>query len=349
MKKINFLFIVLTYIPLIGCVSNKNDDENTHRISVDLSTSQDLMKDIESLQVMHLEEDENKFPGVYSKVDWRGDSIYILDSFKSRGLYLYDSEGKLIGCYNKVGQGPDEFMGLSDFILTDDGAILLDTYANSTKIFLDSNLGFLRKEEAENKAAHFAKDDDGCFWYDRGNIAYGDNKGKLIYTPGKERKVVLEVPKSLENITFSNSNSFSQLDENTFAYLPVMEPYVYKCKNGEASKWIKFDFGDKWPIIDAENTKSNPLSLMRKIAKDGKIYGLNMNSDNDYLIFSFNCKDRFYLMILKQDNPELIKLLHIDNSEMDKLGEFLSMRNGCLYFGENGKIIKVEFNQNPIY
>lgn len=348
MKKINYLFILLTYVFLVGCVSNKKDDENTHIISVDLSDSQDMMKDIGSLQITQLEEDENKFPGIYSKVEWKGDSIYILDSFKSRGLYLYDSKGKFIGCYNNVGQGPDEFMGLSDFILTDDGAILLDTYANPTKIFLDPNLSFLRKEEAENNAAHFAKDNKGCFWYDRGNIAYGDNKGKLIYSSEKERNIVLEVPKNLKNITFSNSNSFSKLDESTFAYLPVLEPYVYKCQNGEASKWIEFDFGDKWPVFDEGNTTSHPLSLMREIADNGKIYGLNMNSDNENFVFSFNCKDRFYLMILNQANPELIRLLHIDKDDMDKLGKFLSMRDGCLYFGGDGKITKAELTQNPI-
>lgn len=77
MKKINYLFILLTYVFLVGCVSNKKDDENTHIISVDLSDSQDMMKDIGSLQITQLEEDENKFPGIYSKVEWKGDSIYI--------------------------------------------------------------------------------------------------------------------------------------------------------------------------------------------------------------------------------------------------------------------------------
>lgn len=342
MKKINFLFIFLTYIFIVGCVRNKIEDENTHKISVDLSASKNMKEDIESLQVMKLEEDENNFPGVYSKVDWKGDSMYILDTFKSRGLYLYDAEGKLIGFYNKVGQGPDEFQGLSDFILMDDGAILLDTYSKSNRIYIDSNFKFLRKEGAEEKAAHFAEDGNGGFWYDRGNIAYGDNKAKLVYVSERKRESVLDVPKNLENVTFSNSNSFSRLNNDTVAYLPVLEPYVYKCHKGKAIKWLEFDFGDKWPVVDAEASAPNPLSLMRKIADEGKIYGLNMDCDGGYMVFSFNSKDRFYIMLLKQDDPDSVRMLHIENSELEKLGEFLSMHNGYLYFGGDGKIVKVE-------
>lgn len=344
MKYTFLLSLIFSCISLSGCIPNKNYDVETHKISINLDASKDIMDNIKSLQVIHLYEDSQNFPGVYSKVKWQGDSIYILDIFKSKGLYLYNPEGELINSYNNVGQGPDEFRNLSDFIITDDGIILLDNYENTNRIYLDSNLKFVRKEEAEENSAHFAKDNNGGFWYDRGNIAYGNNKDKLVYISNNKRNAILKIPKNLENVTFSNVNSFSKLSNDTFAYLPVVEPYVYKCHNGEAAKWLEFDFGVKWPKIDAEASSTHPLSLMRKIAQDGKIYGLNMDYDEGYLVFTFNCNDKFYIILLKEDNPDFIRLLHIDNTHLEKFGPFLSLHKGFLYFGEEGKITKVELS-----
>lgn len=342
-KKLIFMMaFVEIVISLASCVSENNENYEVTKVSVDFSKSEDLMGRVASMQVIQIPDDPQNAPVSYSKVKWKGDSLYILDTFKSKGLYLFDENGELLNSYSKRGHGPDEFLNLSDFILTEEGIILLDTYAKAYSIYLDRDFEFLRRAEAEENAAHFVRDSNGGFWYDRGNIAYGDNKDKLVYISDDKRIPVLEVPKNIENITFSNSNSFSSLDDNTFAYLPVLEPYVYRCEKGKATKMIEFDFGERWPNFDNSDTATHPLTLMNKIVDEGKIYNLNVECDRGYMVFSFNCADKFYVLFLKHEEPESYKLFHIDNSQIEKLGPLLTVHNGNLTFGEDGKIIIIK-------
>lgn len=342
LRKTVYAMTILSCMTLVGCVNKDTQETDVPKISVNLDKAEDFMGSIGMMNVFRLDEDSQDIPGVYSKVEWKGDSIFILDSFKSRGLYLYNPDGKLEGVYNKYGSGPDEFLGLNDFIINDDGVVLLDTYSDSKRIYLDKDLNFLRKEEAENKAAHFARDDNGGIWYDRGNIAYGENNSKLVYVFGNKRKSVLEVPENLKNITFSNSNSFSRLKNDTLAYLPVLEPYIYGCVDGKVFKLLEFDFEGKWPVINSEDSSLHPLYIMRKIADEGKIYGMNMVSDNKHLVLSFNCDDDFFIMLLDKNRLDEMRLLKMDNSQMEKFGSFLGINNGSLYFGGEGKIFKVD-------
>lgn len=333
---------VVTVISFVSCDSKNNEDSNVTKVKVDISRSENLMDAVAAMQVIRIYDESQNSPAIYTKAQWKGDSLYILDSYKSKGLYLFHGNGELLNSYTKRGHGPDEFLSLSDFILTEDGIILLDTYATPNNIYLDRNFEFLKKTKAEEKAAHFAKDSKGGFWFDRGNIAYDDNKYKLVYISSDKRVPVLEVPKNIENITFSNSNSFSPIGDDAFAYLPVLEPCVYRCERGKATKIIEFDFGEKWPEFDSRDKATHPLTLMKQIVDEGKIYGLNIECDGEYMVFSFNCADKFYILFLKQEKPESYKLFHLDNSYIEEFGPLLTAHNGSLTFGEDGKIIVMD-------
>lgn len=345
-KVIKFLKPIILFCILLSftcCINEKgNDKSDTQAISIDLEASKDLSDEIESLQVIKLIEEEGKYPGDYSKVVCKGDSMYILDSFSSKGLYLYDSEYKLINSYRKFGHGPDEFLSLTDFVINNDGIQLLDTYTKPNRILLDPELKFLRKEDAEDMAIHFYTDSIGGIWYDRGNIAYGTNKSKLVYLKDDSRKSVLEIPENLENITFSNLNSFCQLSDGKLLYLPILEPYIYECKDGKATKYLKLDFGDKWPIIENNASDTHPLELMRKFATEGKVIELNIFSDNDNLALTFKCQDVSYIMIIDTNEKNEYRLLKYDNSVIEKFGSFLSMRNDSLIFGGDGKLVIID-------
>lgn len=343
MKYIYLSIFFCIALGLSGCLSNKTVDEpDIEHITVNLDSSKDFVNEIANMQVTRLTEDDDFSPGDFSKTQWKGDTLFILDSFKSKGLYVYGPDGNLIKSYREYGHGPKEFLGLSDFLIKDNEIVLLDTYGSPNRIILDSELNFLRKEEAEDKASHFFEDSDGGIWYDKGNIAYDMNEDKLIYYKDGVRKGVLEIPENLKNITFSNPNSFCLLKNGSIGYLPALEPYVYECKNGEAKKLFMLDFGEKWPIMDKKASATHPLQLMKDIVDKGEIFGLDMFSDNDHIVFTFRCKDLFYILIVDQNIPDNTRLLHIDEAEMDNFGSFLSIHNGSLIFGQDSRIISVD-------
>lgn len=177
-------------------------------------------------------------------------------------------------------------------------------------------------------------------WYDRGNVAYGSNKDKLIYVDADSRKPVLPVPREVENVTFASYNVFAKISNDTILYLPAVEPRIYKCHGGQAEVFCELDFHYLWPDF-SDVKKDNPLDLMRSIAEDGKIYSTNMLSEGNDVAVSFFCKDDFYVMKFRYNDLSAHKLFKVDKNTLESLGTLVAMKDGCLFFGEPGKLLKI--------
>jgi hypothetical protein len=248
----------------------------------------------------------------------------------------------LVNSFTKRGSGPNEFVSIVDFNVMPSGVVLLDTYSTSQRIYLDQNFTFLYKDEAEAQANHFFCESGNSIgvWYDRGNVAYGPNKDKLIYVDGDSRKSVLPVPREVENVTFASYNVFARVSNDTILYLPAVEPRIYKCYGGQAEVLCELDFHYLWPDF-SDVKKDNPLDLMRSIAEDGKIYSTNMLSEGNDVAISFFCKDDFYVMKFRYNDLSAHKLFKVDKNTLESLGTLVSMKDGCLFFGESGKLLKI--------
>ena len=327
---------------ILSC-TKRGSDMKSGMMSVNLDDALPLKEAALSIDVLMLNDSmSSHFPGNITKLEWMGDSILILDSWKDPGLYLYDSGGALVNSYTKRGNGPNEFVGIVDFNVIPLGVVLLDTYSTSQRIYLDQNFTFLYKDDAEDQANHFfcESGNSGGVWYDRGNVAYGSNKDKLIYVDGDSRKPVLPVPREIENVTFASYNVFARVSNDTILYLPAVEPRIYKCHGGQAEVLCELDFHYLWPDF-SDVKKDNPLDLMRSIAEDGKIYSTNMLSDGNDVAVSFFCKDDFYVMKFRYNDLSAHKLFKVDKNILESLGTLVSMKDGCLFFGEPGKLLKI--------
>lgn len=344
MKVLKLIFFGAILSLMMQSCAKKQSKEIVRMVSVKLNEAQSLKQAVSSINVLMLQDSiAVHFPGDLTKVAWVGDSIFVLDAWKAPGIYLYTSEGALVNSFTKQGNGPDEFLRIVDFEVTPTEVILLDTYSTSHRIVLDKNLKFIRKEEAEEQANHFFVEGTGenGVWYDRGNVAYGNNKDKLIYVTEGKRISVLPVPHDIENITFATLNAFSKIAEDTILYLPAVEPRIYKCYDGKAEVFCEFDFDGLWADFSNMN-RDNPLELMQRIANDGKIYSLNMISEDKNLAISFFCKDMFYILTLKYDDLSSCKLFKVDKKTLDSLGRLVAINDNSLIFGVPGKILKMK-------
>ena len=339
------MFSVIMALIMFSCTKSDSDVE-AGMISVNLDNALALKKAALSIDVFMLNDSlSSHFPGEITKVEWMGDSILILDSRKDPGLYLYDSEGLLVNSYTERGNGPADFISLKDFNVIPSGIVLLDTYSTSKRIFLDWSLSFLYKKDAEDQANHFfcESGDWNSVWYDRGNVAYGSNKDKLIYVNGEVRKSVLPVPHDIENVTFASYNVFAKVMNDTILYLPAVEPRIYKCYDGQAEILCELDFHGLWPDF-SDLRKEHPLELMQNIVNNGKVYSVNMLSEGNDVAVSFFCKDDFYVMMFEYDDLQSHKLFKVDKKTLESLGALVAMKDGCLIFGEPGKLLKIKVN-----
>lgn len=275
------------------------------RITVSLENAS-VLEPIKCLNEMVLDENSEFFPGMIHKMQYVNDTIYVLDIHKSPGLYAYDRNGKFLYAYEKVGQGPEEFMSLADFQLSDTAIWLLDNFGEKI-LELNKKGNYVSAFPINNLAFSFAILPDGNVYFDTGNAVFTD-KSKLLFKRGEELISVMMVPEELENITISPTNTLIGKGSGVL-YLPPMENVVYEYNEGEMVNTYRFDFGLDWPNKKFlfQNKKMHPLMLLRHIVDSSYIYEMNFLSDGDILLLNFMKDDSFYLFFynMKTDKHKL--------------------------------------------
>lgn len=194
-----FVVVVLTGLSC-ACTNSKESERETKAVEVDLNKALPLTENVQSVDVMTLKDSETgHLPGHLSKVIFRRDSIFVLDMFKDNGLYVYNSDGKIINSFVNKGEGPEEFQVIRDFNVTSDNIILFDPRSDEPFIFLDRDLNFLSKDKIGDCEYHFFYDSkNDSWWLDRGNDAYDGSDSKLIYKKGSVSKTMLKIPDNLK-------------------------------------------------------------------------------------------------------------------------------------------------------
>lgn len=88
------------------------------------------IKDIldESFSIIPLETTENSVIAAIDKIEIVNDSIYILDLL-SKAVYIFDMKGNYIDKLFKLGNGPGEYVGITDMTVTDSSIIIIDRFS----------------------------------------------------------------------------------------------------------------------------------------------------------------------------------------------------------------------------
>lgn len=146
MKKVLLLVLILTVI--FGCGKKKEQYEvlfvngkktiKNYNVNSRIPHSKKLKKRLTILSDYKTENSFSKISDV--KVD-KNRNIFILDS-KMKSIYKYDDKGVLIKRIGKKGNGPGEFIGVSNFVLANDIILIPDHSAKKINKF-DLNGEFL--------------------------------------------------------------------------------------------------------------------------------------------------------------------------------------------------------------
>lgn len=171
----NFYVISLAVI-LYSCkTSNESEskEKNILEVSQNLDSQNNL--DIYSPKVSFLYLNTSKeFFGDVSKLRVHDNKVYILDKKITLALFVYDLSGNFLFKYSNYGEGPSEYLQVTDFIVNEDGTIeLIDNYLRKI-IILDKNGGFLEEKKLPFAAANIYKWNND-YYFHTNNLALGYN------------------------------------------------------------------------------------------------------------------------------------------------------------------------------
>jgi hypothetical protein len=133
MKSFDKLCLLATFCIITGCGPQQaNEGENTTILSVVQESMKNEVKMSEvfsSAKYISLETNQELLLDNIQKIDHKDRFIYVSDRF---AVYKFDEDGNLLSKIKKVGPGPDEYLGVSDFEVGADWSVWILSRSNQT-------------------------------------------------------------------------------------------------------------------------------------------------------------------------------------------------------------------------
>lgn len=230
---------------------------------------------------------------------YKGD-IYILDT-REKQLLIFDKEGKFKHKISHMGQGPEEYLSLTDFTIKEDQLILLDRVGAKLLFYsMDDSLASIQRIEKAQSV----------FVLGNGKYALNAELGAADYTADKEyysyvyyedsKPIYRHVAynKELCGLSFSLSeggNGFYHYADSLFAVFPFNDTiYSVNKQSGFLSPYLSIKIGD-------EKIKIDDSKLRIKELRDGgistSVFSFYKLGDLTLFSYYFNNKNRKYTIV----------------------------------------------------
>lgn len=283
MRPIFFLLVTFT---LYSCGSKSLHDTKPDKvISVDVNEKLKVKKVtdlIRSYKIISLETKNDNLLGTISKMYFNKNRIYIFDNL-TKGVYIFDKQGKFLNKIQAFGKGPREYLKLSDFCLNSfTGNLILVDPASRKLIQHDLDGNF--QKETYFETLYFSKIEsvgsDGYLLY---NDYQGSKGGKDNFNIFKLSRQ-LEVQEKYFSYNFEDRAHFSKLQyfKTSFPdsplYLPLTSPSIYSYNKGKLTLKYEIKF-------NREFAEPKELALYGKKNDLDKIQGISSFYETDSLYF----------------------------------------------------------------
>lgn len=294
MKK-NAYALVLCSL-LLSFFSCKNDNklestecEQTIQINEPDGTSIIDLIDKESVFLVNPEKSDESLLGLISRVEVYKGHIYAKDMLVSKGIYIFNMDGKFVRKPTSIGQGPEEYTTLSDFKIDkkNDRLIINDRY-NKTVSFLDLEGNFLNRKKVKFSGEYFAPLSNGEFAF-FSDVSSVDGENTVIVTDNelKENRSYYPVNQN-HNFILGVPTRLTLTDEGTILFSAPYDSKIYEIThNGFRPKYcFNCTFGKELPNDVA--TTLSPQNRSKTLNSEGYIvYRGDLINCKNSLCFSF--------------------------------------------------------------
>lgn len=255
MKKISYLILVCIALSMSFCIDSS---KRMATFEIDMTTLENNLKVndfIDSLNYISLESTNNSIIGYITGLYVSQDRIYVMDYLKSKGVFIFNKDGKFLFNIQKIGNGPGEYIYLSDFWVNENSKEIIILANGNKLIFYDYNGNY-------TKTLQFSSELGGFYFlpfkkkFVIGNVASSEKKEFLYFADNQKANIIdnfLEIPEGIDKIsrtsdigysknkngylfTYPNSISIYEINEND-----VLEKYNFNVPQNEVLAKQKLD------------------------------------------------------------------------------------------------------------
>ncbi|MBR0041728.1 MAG: 6-bladed beta-propeller [Bacteroides sp.] len=292
-----FILLVLVSIFCSSCVNKytrRNEEQKVLRV---VKSEKPMLHDTLFFKSAKLIPLETTTDCLIRKID----KIYVVDDkmiiFDDRldAVYLFDTKGNFITRIGARGQGPKEYIQITDiYVDAEKKEILLLCDIPYKIMFFNLDGKFIREFNTKKYYEGFSQIGDTILCVPS---EYEEKRNIDIYTVSGEFQETMWVDSDIQTYRMDNQSttySFSSgstmsgfRDEVLFTYSYV--PYIYAYRNGNITIKYQLDFGDLWIPTNLLNKRTPANELQQICMKEGyKIVLENMMETSDYLLLNTN-------------------------------------------------------------
>lgn len=193
MEKYILLFSLYCFF-LDSCSSNKNDLQNLSEMETiaitDFETTYGKLSDFaEEVKMIPLEFTDKSILGEIRKVVMSDQFVFVMEKINKEGVYVFDHAGNFFCRIGNRGQGPREFVDLSDFSINEEDELIYLYDQPRTRILVFTFKNEFVKDIPMNYYASCFEYQNGLFYLYKEHASFGtplyslaikDQNGKLV-------------------------------------------------------------------------------------------------------------------------------------------------------------------------
>jgi hypothetical protein len=160
-------------------------------IEVDVTSNDEMQLSnfFQDVKIVKLETKDNVLLGEINYIVQANNKIYITDVYAST-LYIFDKTGKFLSSINKKGQGPGEYIGVTQFVVDRENIVVMSRSLRKLMIYSESG-EFLSEHKVNCSALDISLLDNHYYVLYCGNDKAGsENKLHLIDTDNTEKQFI---------------------------------------------------------------------------------------------------------------------------------------------------------------
>jgi len=356
-------FFIFLLVFITGCSSNISGEFETIHIKKNIVDAICIDDIFAEYTFVGLEATDSSLVDPW-KVVLKNDVIYVSDRGK---LFQFAVNGDHLKTLDRRGRGPQEYLGISDFTVSDKEIIIWDR--NGRTLF---------RYSLDNKYIDSYKLDDYI------STIYIIDKNRILlssaYSRNDEYKFRIRDLETMDLITsfypieqahtsyrhFIGETNY-YVHNNALLFHESMNNYVYKIKNQKLSPIYYIDMYGRNPPNEFWNREYEDVREVRKIAQErGYCFGIPMYAESDnQILFSFEYENKSMLCSYLKETGESIqwrKIILFQNmpavqsgwigKSLDSKDHFLVLESED-FFDDNGRPYVEELshlsnNGNPV-
>lgn len=273
------IYILLFFVS-VACTSTKEEKKGAEIgdvISIpitDMETDNGMLSDYADEVIMiPLEFSDDCLLGEIDKVVMSDSCIFVMENENQKGIYVFDHTGKFLCRIGSHGEGPEEFVDLSDFSLDEKERLVYLYDLTRKKVLVFSYEGDFIKDIYMNYYADNFEYQNGLFYLYRENPVYGDPLCSLVIKNDKGETVNAYYP-LIEKSKYGHNCIFRKLD-NEILFAEDMRDSIFTIKGDKLIPKYFIDYKDKsMSKVDRESIRNGKRKHYSVVQETKKMAGI---------------------------------------------------------------------------